>query len=73
MGNLGNLKNKIKLIEGDDNVRAQKCLQAVQEILAQFDCMLIPRVTMPILGPEDINFRVVANPRVPEGKDVPKG
>lgn len=65
MGNLGNLKRKVKLIEGDDRVRAQKCLQAIHEVLGQYDCVLIPRVTVPVLRPEDINFQVVANSREP--------
>lgn len=68
-------KMTVPFIEVNDDVRAKKCMQAIQGILAQFDCALIPRVTMPVLGPEDINFRVVANPRTPkpEGKDVSKG
>ncbi|MHC4239788.1 MAG: hypothetical protein ACYSUC_08545 [Planctomycetota bacterium] len=32
----------VKFIEGDDNVRVQKCGQAIQRVLDKFDCALVP-------------------------------
>jgi hypothetical protein len=34
----------VKLIEGNDQVRVEKCGQAIQQILDKFDCVLIPQL-----------------------------
>lgn len=33
----------IKLIEGDEKKRAQKCLKAIKEALNGFDCLIVPQ------------------------------
>lgn len=40
----------IKLFEGNDKIRAQKCLQRIQEVLAQHDCELHPTVNITPAG-----------------------
>jgi len=34
----------IPLIESSDKIRAQKCLEALKNILMQFDCEIIPQI-----------------------------
>ena len=38
------LAGGIKMIEGDDNVREQKCLQDIQRTVDQYDCVMIPEI-----------------------------
>ena len=52
----------LKLIEGNDKVRAQRCMQNVQVILEQHDCELHPMVTLTPMGNE-YGFKVVPKPR----------
>ena len=66
MGNLRNLKKGMfnpKLIEGDDQVRASKCMQQIHNILDQYDCAMIPEFI--ISGKEILSgIKIVAKPRV---------
>ena len=55
----------LKLIEGNDKVRAQRCMQNVQVILEQHDCELHPMVTLTPMGNE-YGFKVVPKPRIKE-------
>ena len=55
----------LKLIEGNDKVRAQRCMQNVQVILDQHDCELHPLVTITPTGNE-YGFRVFPKPRIKE-------
>ena len=34
----------VQLIEGDDKKRSQKCLQAIMEIAASYDCDIVPDI-----------------------------
>ena len=40
----------LKMIEGDDKIRAQRCLQNIQVILDHYDCELHPQCTISPLG-----------------------
>jgi len=53
----------LKMIEGNDRVRAEKCLQNIQVILEQYDCELHPVVTITPMG-NQFGFNVTAKPRV---------
>ena len=53
----------LKLIEGDDKVRAEKCLQNIQAVLEQYDCDIHPTVTLTPLGIQ-FGYKTVAKPRV---------
>ena len=33
---------KVKFIEGDDKVRTKECMAEINEILEQYDCIMIP-------------------------------
>jgi len=35
----------VKLIEGNDQVRSQKCLNAIMKLLDQYDCIMKPEIT----------------------------
>lgn len=52
----------IPLIEGSDKIRAEKCLAAVKNILMQFDCEIIPQITITglVLG---CGYFIAAKPR----------
>jgi hypothetical protein len=53
----------IKMIEGDDRLREQKCLQEIQRVCNQYDCEMVPEV---IISRGQIITRVAitAKPRV---------
>ena len=44
--------NTLKLIEGDDKIRAKKCLQKINNALTQYDCEVHPTVLMTPIGNE---------------------
>lgn len=56
----------ISLIETDDKIRAEKCLAAIQNILQQFACQIIPQVIITGVRLET-GFIIAANPRIPPG------
>jgi len=62
------LISNAKYIEGNDQVRAEKCLAKIQEISNQFDCDIIPQVTI-IPGRIDAQIIVVARPRQLTGQN----
>jgi len=53
------------MIEGNDQKRAQSCMQNVQIILEQYDCELHPVTTITPAGNE-FGFRVFPKPRMKE-------
>lgn len=54
----------VKMIEGDDRVREQKCLDVINQVLAQFDCAMVPEVV--ISGPNIMTrVSIVAKKRGP--------
>ena len=62
----------VKLIEGSDQVRAQKCLAEITNICAAYDCQMVP---MLMLGPAGViaaKVEIQAKPRaiMPEGPAV---
>jgi len=57
----------LKMIEGDDRMRAKRCLENIQAILEQWDCGLHPIVTFSPAGNE-FGFKVIANERTARGK-----
>jgi len=59
------LKGGLKMIEGNDQKRAQSCMQNVQIILEQYDCELHPVTTITPAGNE-FGFRVFPKPRMKE-------
>ena len=64
MGNLSNLKKGLhpKFIEGNDQIRANKCMQQINDILDQYDCAMIPEFI--ISGKEILSgIKIVAKPR----------
>jgi hypothetical protein len=52
----------LKMIEGDDKVRAERCLQNIKVILEQYDCDIHPVVTLTPRG-NSFGFNIVAQPR----------
>jgi len=56
--------NGVKMIEGDDKVRAEKCLQEINRALAVFDCNMVPEVIISA-GQVMTRVSIVAKPRVP--------
>lgn len=36
----------IKEIVGDDNLREQRCLQEVDQVLSKFDCVILPKMIL---------------------------
>lgn len=62
----------LKMIEGDDKIRAKRCMQNIQIILDQHDCELHPVVTITPMG-NQFGFKVIAKPRIggPNGKNIP--
>jgi CO dehydrogenase/acetyl-CoA synthase delta subunit len=60
----------VKLIEGSDEVRVQKCGQAIQQILDKFDCTLIPQLHI-IAGNTQHAVSIVAKSReVAQGRKI---
>ena len=52
----------IPLIEGSDKIRAEKCFAAVQNVLQQFDCEIIPQIIHIGLAVE-AGYLIAAKPR----------
>ena len=53
----------VKMIEGDDRLREQKCLQEIQGLLDMYDCNMVPE--MIISGPNIMTrVSIVAKKRV---------
>lgn len=42
--NLRGLLSGVKMIEGNDSVRENKCLQEIQRVCSQYDCDMVPEV-----------------------------
>ena len=61
MNEIFNSQN-IKLIEGDDQLRAENSLKKIENILRQSDCAIHPEITLKPTGPR-WNWSVVAIPR----------
>lgn len=60
-----------KLIEGDDGIRAQKCMQEINVLLEQYDCLLIPEFH--IVGTQIATaVKIVPKPRQQKGQDHAK-
>jgi len=55
-----------KEIVGDDKLREQKCLAAINMDLDRFDCLLVPQI---VLTPGNVNamVKIVAKPRTVNG------
>lgn len=47
----------VKMIEGNDEVRARKFMQAYKKLCQQYDCMIVP------------DLKIVAMPREPIAKE----
>jgi len=62
-------KGPVKMIEGSDKVRAEKCLMNINIILEQYDCELHPLVTVTPRG-NKFGYNIVAKPR---GAPIPPG
>jgi hypothetical protein len=65
----------MKLIEGDDKVRAQKCYQEVQRVLDLYDCVLLPELKI-VGGQPQHMVHIAPKPReVSQGAKLamPKG
>ncbi len=58
--------NKVKAIEGDDKVRAQKYGQAITAILEQYDCIIVPELHM-IGSQMSHGIKIVPKPRQLKG------
>ena len=55
-----------KLIIGDDKLRANKCLQEVNQVLQRYDCVIMPQIAF--RGPKmEFGWFVQAIPR--DGKE----
>lgn len=62
---------KVKLIEGNDETRAQKCLEDVKKICEAYDCILVPSMT--IQGCQATNYRFDGDVGiVPISREAPK-
>jgi len=46
-------------IIGDDARRSQECMQKIQEVLAKYECVLVPRC---MLSPQGAEFMIEAMP-----------
>jgi len=53
----------VKMVEGDDKIRAKKCLAEIREILMQYDCILVPEMRL-LPGAVEGNVKIVPKPRV---------
>ena len=58
-----------KVIIGDDARRSQECMQKIQDVLAKYDCMLVPRC---MLSPQGAEFMIEAHAR-PRGATTDAG
>ena len=56
----------VKMIEGDDQIRARKCMAEIQETLMRYDCVLIPTLTL-TPGSVNGNVAIIAKPRAKNG------
>jgi hypothetical protein len=62
----------VKMIEGSDEVRTQKCIQAVNEILEAFDCVMSPIIILGAQGVVQAQCAIKALPRAKQGAEVPQ-
>ncbi len=56
----------VKMVEGSDEMRAKKCLDQIQKVLAAFDCAMAPMI---VLGPQGVQraaVNVIPVPRQPK-------
>jgi len=58
----------VKMIEGDDAIRAKKCLAEIQETLMRYDCLIVPVMTL-MPGNIEGNVRVIPMPRIKPDED----
>lgn len=60
-----------KMIEGSDAQREQKCLNAIQEVLQAFDCLMAPII---VLGPQGVIQATVKIQSLPRetGAELPE-
>jgi hypothetical protein len=58
----------VKMVEGDDAVRAKKCLAEIQETLMRYDCLIVPILTI-TPGSVEGNVRIIPMPRVRPSED----
>jgi hypothetical protein len=61
----------IPLIEGNDQIRADKCMAEIQNTLVAYDCAMIPALTITANGIIKGHVKIVAKPRI--GKTNPGG
>ena len=54
-------------IIGDEARRSQECMQKIQEVLARYDCVLVPRC---MLSPQGAEFMIEAMP-APKKQSTP--
>ena len=54
-------------IIGDDARRSQECMQKIQEVLAKYECVLVPRC---MLSPQGAEFMIEAMP-APKKQSTP--
>lgn len=57
----------VKMIEGNDDVRVKKCIQAINEVLSAFDCVMAPVITLGPQGVVNAQCAIQPLPRGPEG------
>ena len=57
--------NSPKLIEGDDKKRAAKCMQRISKLLQQYDCAMMPELT--IIGDGSVKGRILIKPMLRTG------
>lgn len=43
---MAQMASRAKMIEGDDQVRAEKCLQEINAILQRYDCRMDPQIVI---------------------------
>jgi len=58
--------NNPKMIEGDDQQRSAKCLRKINNLLNQYDCILIPEII--IRGDGNISNKIIVKPMPRTGK-----
>jgi|GEM_PF-3388645 len=62
------LKSKsgnVKLVEGSEKIRADKCLASIQETLRMFDCAMVPMLVLGPRGVQQASVQIVPVPRTP--------
>lgn len=60
------LKNPgVKMVEGDDQVRAKKCLADIQILLQKYDCQMLPIIVLGPGGVQQASVQVVPVPWLP--------